>query len=77
MRRMLPVSFDPVMIFVGLLEVLVLERVTPYLPVVSKADVERHSLLTAGNSVVSEEKKGKTVKAALYGIQVFYSFFIM
>ena len=42
-----------------------------------KADVERHSLLTAGNSVVSEEKKGKTVKAALYGIQVFYSFFIM
>jgi len=42
-----------------------------------KADVERHSLLAAGNSVVSEEKKGKTVKAALYGIQVFYSFFIM
>jgi hypothetical protein len=42
-----------------------------------KADVERHSLLTAGNSVVSEEKKGKTVKAALYGVQVFYSFFIM
>ncbi|GAB7328666.1 hypothetical protein MBLNU13_g00595t1 [Cladosporium sp. NU13] len=29
------------------------------------------------NSVVSEEKKGKAVKAALYGIQVFYSFFIM
>lgn len=42
-----------------------------------EADVERHSLLAAGNSVVSEEKKGKTVKAALYGIQVFYSFFIM
>ena len=42
-----------------------------------KADVERHSLLAAGNSVVSEEKKGKTVKAALYGVQVFYSFFIM
>lgn len=72
-----PRTSYPVFVFVGLLEVLVLERVTPYLPVVYKADVERHSLLTAGNSVVSEEKKGKTVKAALYGIQVFYSFFIM
>ena len=55
-----------------------LELVTPYLPVrLSKADVERNSLLAAGNSVASEEKKGKTVKAALYGVQVFYSFFIM
>jgi copper transporter 1 len=43
----------------------------------SKADVERNSLLTAGNSVATEEKKGKTIKAALYGVQVFYSFFIM
>jgi hypothetical protein len=60
------------------LEVPVLELVTPYLPVSClKADVERNSLLTAGNSVAAEEKKGKTVKAALYGVQVFYSFFIM
>ena len=29
------------------------------------------------NAVAAEEKKGKTVKAALYGVQVFYSFFIM
>jgi copper transporter 1 len=45
----------------------------------SKDDVERSSLLTtmAGNAVAAEEKKGKTVKAALYGLQVFYSFFIM
>ena len=44
-----------------------------------KDDVERSSLLTtmAGNAVAAEEKKGKTVKAALYGVQVFYSFFIM
>ena len=46
-----------------------------------KDDVERNSLLTtttmAGNAVAAEEKKGKTVKAALYGVQVFYSFFIM
>ncbi|KAL1584259.1 hypothetical protein WHR41_06811 [Cladosporium halotolerans] len=40
-------------------------------------DVERNSLLATGNSAAAEEKKGKTVKAALYGIQVFYSFFIM
>lgn len=45
--------------------------------VVFQADVERNSLLTTGNSVAAEEKKGKTVKAALYGLQVFYSFFIM
>ncbi|KXT15056.1 hypothetical protein AC579_1496 [Pseudocercospora musae] len=39
---------------------------------------ERSSLLgLAGNSVAAEEKKGKTIKAVLYGIQVFYSFFIM
>merc|ERR1711988_1604594 len=29
------------------------------------------------NTAEAEEKKGKVVKAALYGIQVFYSFFIM
>jgi hypothetical protein len=58
------------------LEVLVLELVTPYLPSF-QADVERNSLLTAGNSVATEEKKGKTIKAALYGLQVSYSFFIM
>lgn len=41
-------------------------------------DPERGSLLgTTGASVPAEEKKGKTVKAALYGVQVFYSFFIM
>ncbi|RMZ27521.1 hypothetical protein D0859_08402 [Hortaea werneckii] len=40
---------------------------------------EQSSLLplTAGNTAEAEEKKGKVVKAALYGIQVFYSFFIM
>lgn len=40
---------------------------------------EQSSLLwmTAGNAAEAEEKKGKIVKAALYGIQVFYSFFIM
>lgn len=40
---------------------------------------EQSSLLwmTAGNTAEAEEKKGKIVKAALYGIQVFYSFFIM
>ncbi|EME79429.1 uncharacterized protein MYCFIDRAFT_34933 [Pseudocercospora fijiensis CIRAD86] len=39
---------------------------------------ERSSLLgLAGNSVAAEEKKGKTIKAVLYGVQVFYSFFIM
>jgi hypothetical protein len=47
----------------------------------AKDDVERNSLLNttsmAGNAVAAEEKKGKTVKAALYGVQVFYSFFIM
>ena len=42
-----------------------------------EADVERNSLLATGNSAAAEEKKGRTVKAALYGIQVFYSFFIM
>ncbi|KAK3675858.1 copper transpport protein [Recurvomyces mirabilis] len=39
---------------------------------------ERGSLLGfSGSAVQAEEQKGKVVKAALYGIQVFYSFFIM
>ncbi|KAF2772026.1 hypothetical protein EJ03DRAFT_387836 [Teratosphaeria nubilosa] len=39
---------------------------------------ERSSLLrVVGGSVRAEEQKGKVVKAVLYGIQVFYSFFIM
>ncbi|KAK0258975.1 copper transpport protein [Friedmanniomyces endolithicus] len=29
------------------------------------------------SSAQAEEQKGKVVKAALYGVQVFYSFFIM
>ncbi|KAK3072614.1 copper transpport protein [Teratosphaeriaceae sp. CCFEE 6253] len=38
---------------------------------------ERGSLLWAGSSARAEEKKGRVVKAALYAVQVFYSFFIM
>ena len=39
---------------------------------------ERSSLLWAtGNTAQAEEQKGKVIKAALYGVQVFYSFFIM
>ncbi|CAK1364187.1 unnamed protein product [Cercospora beticola] len=39
---------------------------------------ERSSLLwIPGTQSVSEEKKGKLIKAILYGVQVFYSFFIM
>jgi len=40
---------------------------------------ERSSLLTPppGNAVAAQAKTGKTLKAALYGVQVFYSFFIM
>lgn len=38
---------------------------------------ERSSLLWAGGSAQREEQRGKVVKAALYGLQVFYSFFIM
>jgi len=33
--------------------------------------------LWVGSSAQAEEKKGKVVKAALYAVQVFYSFFIM
>ena len=42
-----------------------------------KDNDERRSLLWAGSSAQAEEKKGKVIKAALYGVQVFYSFFIM
>nr|POE49436.1 hypothetical protein CFP56_50353 [Quercus suber] len=30
-----------------------------------------------GNAQAAEERRGRTVKAALYGVQVFYSFFII
>lgn len=42
-------------------------------------DGERRSFFArrAGNALAAEEKKGRIVKAALYGVQVFYSFFIM
>lgn len=43
----------------------------------SRNNNERSSLLWTGNSVAAEEKKGKLIKAILYGVQVFYSFFIM
>lgn len=38
---------------------------------------ERSSLLRLGSSVQAQEKKAKVVNAAFYGVQVFYSFFIM
>lgn len=38
---------------------------------------ERSSLLASGSSAPAKEKEGKVVKAAFYGVQVFYSFFIM
>jgi hypothetical protein len=39
---------------------------------------ESSSLLVAGNdSKAAAERKGTVVKAALYSVQVFYSFFIM
>ena len=44
---------------------------------VSLASSERSSLLRLGSSVAAQEKKAKVVNAAFYGIQVFYSFFIM
>lgn len=42
-----------------------------------KADVERSSLLGVENSAVTDEKKSELVKAAFYGLRVFYTFFIM
>lgn len=44
---------------------------------VSLSSSERSSLLRLGSSVAAQEKKAKTVNAAFYGVQVFYSFFIM
>ncbi|WPH02685.1 Hypothetical protein R9X50_00555100 [Acrodontium crateriforme] len=38
---------------------------------------ERSSLLWTGSTASIQAKQGKTIKAALYGLQVFYSFFIM
>jgi len=38
---------------------------------------ERSSLLAPGSSVAAQKKRGKVIKAAFYGVQVFYSFFIM
>lgn len=38
---------------------------------------ESSPLWRAGNEQAAEQKKGKMIKAALYGVQVFYSFFIM
>ncbi|KAK1063293.1 copper transpport protein [Friedmanniomyces endolithicus] len=41
---------------------------------------QRHAAImesAARSSAQAEEQKGKVVKAALYGVQVFYSFFIM
>lgn len=38
---------------------------------------ERSSLLDPGSTAAAEEKKGNVINAAFYGVQVFYSFFIM
>nr|OQO30581.1 hypothetical protein B0A51_01207 [Rachicladosporium sp. CCFEE 5018] len=38
---------------------------------------ERSSLLWVGQGRGAEEQTGRVVKAAFYGVQVFYSFFIM
>ena len=38
---------------------------------------EYSSLLTPGSSLAAEEQTGHLIKAAFYGVQVFYSFFIM
>jgi hypothetical protein len=40
-------------------------------------DQEESSLLASGRSAADAYAKTKTIKAALYAIQVFYSFFIM
>lgn len=40
-------------------------------------DQERSSLLWSGKDVGQREKKVRLVKAGLYAVQVFYSFFIM
>lgn len=38
---------------------------------------EHSSLLPPGTSIAAQEQRGQFVKAAFYGVQVFYSFFIM
>ena len=43
----------------------------------SRQDSERSSLLPLGSSAAAQEKQVKVAKAAFYGVQVFYSFFIM
>ncbi|KAI4137516.1 MAG: hypothetical protein L6R39_007237 [Caloplaca ligustica] len=49
-----------------------------HLPEADDDDVrERSSLLWSGKSAGEAEKKQKLVKAGLYAVQVFYSFFIM
>ena len=50
---------------------------TPGLWVCAKDVEERSSLLWAGGAAQKEQQKGKLVMAAFYGVQVFYSFFIM
>lgn len=42
-----------------------------------KDDQEGSSLLASGRSAADAYAKSKTIKAALYALQVFYSFFIM
>ena len=41
------------------------------------AGQDRGSFLWSGKSAGQQEKKIRLVKAALYAVQVFYSFFIM
>lgn len=38
---------------------------------------ESSSLLWSGRNAVEAERQGRVVKAGLYAVQVFYSFFIM
>lgn len=38
---------------------------------------ERSSLLWTGSAADAQAQQGRTIKAAFYGVQVFYSFFIM
>ncbi|KAL8796729.1 MAG: hypothetical protein Q9195_001119 [Heterodermia aff. obscurata] len=47
------------------------------LPSQGDGDQERSSLLWSGKSARETETKVKFIKAALYAVQVFYSFFIM
>ena len=47
------------------------------LPFPDDGDQERSSLLWSGKTARKTETKVKLIKAALYAVQVFYSFFIM